>query len=266
VSTNGRRSTRISDRAGTVSSDREYADRGAIDVPNETSRLLELPRQEAIRRAAEGAVVVLPTASLEQHGEHLPIGTDSLLVEAVCLAAAARATRDVLVAPVLWTGFSPHHVRFGATVSLTSTTFSLVVHEVWAGLRAWAPTVLVVNGHGGNRGPLITLGVEHGLRSLSYFEVADEASQRLFPVDSGSPGHAGQLETSLSLALHPRLVGTPLERFEPIPAGDRMLLAPDMGVSGVLGDPSAGTRKAGEAFLDALAGGLADVLETLPPG
>jgi creatinine amidohydrolase len=235
------------------------------EVPNETCRLLDVPRQEALRRTREGAVVLLPTASLEQHGEHLPIGTDTLLVEAVCLAAAARATRDVLVAPVLWTGFSPHHVRFGGTVSLSSTTFSLVVREVWAGLRQWAPTVLVVNGHGGNRGPLITLGVETGLRSLSYFEVADEAAQRLFAVDSGSPGHAGQLETSLSLALHPQLVGRPLAQFEPIPSGDRMLLAPDMGGSGVLGDPAAGTREAGEEFLDALAGALAGLLETLPP-
>jgi creatinine amidohydrolase len=226
-------------------------------------RLASLPRQEAIRRAQAGAVVLLPVGALEQHGEHLPIGTDSLLVEAVCLAAAERAQRDVLVAPTIWTGFSPHHVRFGATVSLSSTVFSGLVREAWSGLCKWAPTVLVVNGHGGNRGPLITLAVETGMRFLSYFELADAASRRLFPVDGGSPGHAGQLETSLSLALHGQLVGEPSGAFEPIASGEHALLVPEMGESGVLGDPSAATPESGAAFLEEVTVALAQLIEGL---
>ena len=228
-------------------------------------RLAELPRQEATRRAQAGAVVLLPVGSLEQHGTHLPIGTDSLLVEAVCLSAAGRATRDVLVAPTIWTGFSPHHVRFGATVSLTSSVFADLVREVWSGLSEWAPTVLVVNGHGGNRGPLITLAVEHGMRFVSYFELADAASRGLFGVDRGSPGHAGQLETSLSLAIHEQLVGAPSGAFEPIAAGEHALLVPDMGESGVLGDPSAATAESGAAFLETVTVALARILEELEP-
>ncbi len=226
-------------------------------------RLATLPRQEAIRRASSGAVVVLPVGSLEQHGEHLPIGTDSLLVEAVCLAAAERAERDVLVAPTIWTGFSPHHVRFGATVSLSSTTFSAMVRETWAALSEWAPTVLVVNGHGGNRGPLVTLAVEVGMRFVSYFELADASSRRLFPVDGGSPGHAGQLETSLSLAIHEELVGAPMAAFEPIEVGEHALLVPEMGESGVLGDPSSATTHSGAEFLEEVTAALAHVLERL---
>jgi creatinine amidohydrolase len=226
-------------------------------------RLARLPRQDAIRRAGDGAVVLLPVGSLEQHGLHLPIGTDSLLVEAVCLAAAERAERDVLVAPTIWTGFSPHHVRFGATVSLSSATFTAVVRETWAGISEWAPSVLVVNGHGGNRGPLITLAVETGMRFLSYFELADASSRRLFPVDGGSPGHAGQLETSLSLVLHDELVGGPMAAFEPIAVGEHALLVPDMGESGVLGDPSAATAEAGAEFLEEVTVALAGLLERL---
>jgi creatinine amidohydrolase len=226
-------------------------------------RLATLPRQEAIRRARDGAVVVLPVGSLEQHGEHLPIGTDSLLVEAICLAAAERAERDVLVAPTIWTGFSPHHVRFGATVSLSSATFAALVRETWAGLSEWAPSVLVVNGHGGNRGPLITLAVETGMRFLSYFELADASSRRLFPVDRGSPGHAGELETSLWLAIHHELVGEPLAAFEPIAVSEHALLVPDMGETGVLGDPSAATLEAGAEFLEEVTVALAALLERL---
>jgi creatinine amidohydrolase/Fe(II)-dependent formamide hydrolase-like protein len=226
-------------------------------------RLATLPRQEAVRRARGGALVLLPIGSLEQHGEHLPIGTDSLLVEEVCLAAAARAERDVLVAPTIWTGFSPHHVRFGATVSLGSATFAAVVREAWAGLSAWAPSVLVVNGHGGNRGPLITLAVETGMRFVSYFELAEASSRRLFPVDGGSPGHAGELETSLSLAVHAQLVGDRHGPFEPIAAAQHALLVPDMGRSGVLGDPSAATAEAGAAFLEDVTVALARIADEL---
>ena len=87
-------------------------------------RLARLTRVEAGKRADEGAVCVVPVGSLEQHGEHLPVFTDSLLAEHVCLEAAARARCDVFVAPTLWTGFSPHHLRFGATVTLASATFT----------------------------------------------------------------------------------------------------------------------------------------------
>ena len=82
-----------------------------------------------------------------------PVFTDSLLAEHVCLEAARRARTDVLVTPPLWTGFSPHHLRFGATVTLSSATFAALVRETVESLRTWCARVLVVNGHGGNRGP-----------------------------------------------------------------------------------------------------------------
>jgi len=119
-----------------------------------------------------------------------------------------------------------------------------LVREAWQGLRGWAPTVLVVNGHGGNRGPLITLAVETGLRFVSYWELVGDEAAALFTVDGGSVGHAGQLETSLSLAAHHELVGEPAAAFEPVPAG-AALLVPDMGASGVLGDPHAADAQAG---------------------
>ena len=67
-------------------------------------RLSELSRAAAGERGRAGAVCLLPVGSLEQHGEHLPVGTDSLLVETVCLRAADLARRDAIVAPTVWTG------------------------------------------------------------------------------------------------------------------------------------------------------------------
>ncbi len=218
-------------------------------------RLGSLSRGELGRRIDSGAVVLLPVGSLEQHGEHLPVATDSLLVEALCLRVAERARpeRDVLVAPALWTGFSPHHLRFGATVSLSAETFLRLTGEVVRGLGAWAPRLLVVNGHGGNRGPLITLSLETGCPVVSYWEPAAAQIAAVFPGDA-SIGHAGEAETGMMLEAFPQLVGTPGSTFE-TPA-DAELLAPELGSSGVIGDPTAASATAGAAFLEAAATAL----------
>ena len=225
-------------------------------------RLAYLTRVEVAERAASGAVCLVPAGSLEQHGEHLPVFTDSLLAEHVCLEAARRARTDVLVAPPLWTGFSPHHLRFGATVTLASSTFAALVRETVASLRSWCARVIVVNGHGGNRGPLITLGVEDGVESLSYWElVAPTRLNALFPFDLGSVGHAGEFETSEMLAAFPALVGEPGFAHEPIMEQNAAFLVPDMGESGVLGDPRAATADDGRKVLDDVVAALVALLD-----
>jgi creatinine amidohydrolase len=213
-------------------------------------RLAHVTREEALARAAAGAVVLLPVGALEQHGAHLPVGTDALTVEAVCLRAAERAEDDVLVAPPLAYGFSPHHVRFGATVSLSLETFVALVREVVAALREWAPRVVVVNGHGGNRGPLTALALETGVEVASWWELVGDRLR-----DGGSVGHAGDTETSVMLALAPELVGEPAAGFE-LPA-DRDLFVVDLGESGVIGDPHAASAAAGAELLDLASAALA---------
>ena len=168
----------------------------------------------------------------------------------------------MLVAPPLWTGFSPHHLRFGATVTLASSTFAALVRETVASLRSWCARVIVVNGHGGNRGPLITLGVEDGVESLSYWElVAPTRLNALFPFDLGSVGHAGEFETSEMLAAFPALVGEPGFAHEPIIERNPTFLVPDMGESGVLGDPRAATADDGRKVLDDVVAALVALLD-----
>lgn len=225
-------------------------------------RLAQLTRVEANERARAGALCLVPTGSLEQHGEHLPVFTDSLLAEHVCLVAARAARTDVLVTPPLWTGFSPHHLRFGATVTLGGATFAALVRETVASLRTWCRRVIVVNGHGGNRGPLITLGVEEGVEALNYWElVAGDRLLELFPFDLGSVGHAGEFETSVMLEAFADRVGDPGLEHESIAVENAAFLVPDMGASGVLGDPRAGTAEAGRAVLDEVVAALVVLLD-----
>lgn len=225
-------------------------------------RLAYLTRVEVGERARAGAVCLVPAGSLEQHGEHLPVFTDSLLAEHVCLEAARRAKTDVLVTPPLWTGMSPHHLRFGATVSLAGATFAALVRETVASLRSWCGRVIVLNGHGGNRGPLVTLGVEDGVEAISYWELVRPARlNALFPYDLGSVGHAGEFETSEMMAAFPSLVGEPGFGFEPILEEGAAFLVPDMGESGVLGDPRAATADGGAAILEDVVAALARVID-----
>ena len=225
-------------------------------------QLAHVTRSELHERSAAGATCLLPIGSLEQHGEHLPLSTDTLLAHTVCLRAAELAERcDVLVAPPLWAGFSPHHLRFGATVSLSQETFLAVVREIARGLGAMFSTVVAVNGHGGNRGLLSSLTLELDLRVIDYWELAPDTARELFVGDGGSVGHAGELETSLVLAAAPDRVGTPAPDFVPCTPGERLLYAPDLGESGVIGDPHAASAESGAAFLEACSLALARLLD-----
>lgn len=229
-----------------------------------SNRLAELSRLEAGERGRAGALCVLPVGALEQHGEHLPVGTDSLLVETFSVRAASLARADVVVAPALWTGLSPHHVRLGVTVTIEPELLLELTRQIVRCLRQWFREVVIVNGHGGNRGWLGALALAEQAPFVNYWELVDtEELQRLFPVDLGSIGHAGQAETSAMLAVAPALVGAPSAAFEPVLRANDPFLLPEMGASGVLGDPAAASASAGERFAAAACEALAQLLDEL---
>ena len=107
-------------------------------------------------KARQDAIVILPIASLEQHGPHLPVEVDSMLGETVAARAARKVMargQQVVVLPVLWTGLSEHHMSFGGTVTLDFPAFSAVVEGVCRSvLRHGFKRVVLLNAHGGNEG------------------------------------------------------------------------------------------------------------------
>jgi len=174
--------------------------------------MIRLDRQpwREVRAAGErGAIAVLPVGSQEQHSEHLPMGTDTLLAEAVVDAAAGLLGGDgpeLVRLPALPFGHSPHHL-FAAAVSLSATTLLAVLDDALDSLvRSGFRRVLLVNGHGGND-EVVRLAVKRcalrsdvALGACSYWALAGPAEP------PQSPGHAGSFETSLLLAVHPELV------------------------------------------------------------
>src|SRR5499427_10955990 len=109
---------------------------------------------EALRaKAAANAIVVLPVASMEQHGPHLPVGVDTILCEGVCKAGSEKAAAEtaVVVAPTLWCGMAEHHMAFGGTFTFDIPTYRAVLLAFLRSLeRHGFKRVFIVNGHGGN--------------------------------------------------------------------------------------------------------------------
>ncbi len=187
-----------------------------------------------VRAAGAAGIALLPIGSQEQHATHLPMGTDTLLVEAVVDRALALLDEaDPPVAPLvrlpaLPFGHSPHHL-FAAAVSLSAGTLGAVLDDVLDSLATSGyRRIMVVNGHGGND-EIMRLAVKRfALRrevtaaACSYWTVTSGADDGGRP--EVTPGHAGWFETSLMLAAHPGLVRTPVPvrpPVEPPPLFDR---------------------------------------------
>ena len=228
----------------------------------------------------DGAVAVVPMGSIEQHGPHLPVATDTILVDAVAIAGAERAAEadvPVLVTPTAWLGSSPHHMALGGTLTGDVQTLQDGLGDVIeATIDHGFDRVLVVNGHGGNKAlvagiPRI-LGPEHptvDVRACTYFELPEpEDVAAVRESDPGGMGHAGEFETALLLHLRPELVD--MDAAEPAPSGGDMFgpSSPvagygEMGGTGVAGEPQLATAAAGAQFFEIATAALADVIEAM---
>lgn len=211
-----------------------------------------------------GCTVLVPVGSIEQHGPHLPLDTDSVIATAVAEAAAAALAEShayvgrFIVAPTITYGASGEHQSFAGTSSIGTDVLELVVVELVRSLRTWAGSVVFVNGHGGN-----VVALEAAVARLRQ-EGHDVSWQpcRTETVDA----HAGYTETSLMLHLDPTRV-----RLELAVAGNTRplrALVPAMleggvqavSLNGVLGDPAGATAQEGARVLRAMVREVVDHL------
>jgi creatinine amidohydrolase len=181
------------------------------------TRLLfaEMTRVEHRAIAAE-TTVVLPLGATEQHGPHLPAGTDFLTIDNLAQAAAARAASEIpiTVAPALPFGSSDHHLMFGATLSLRTETYYRVLIDLVRSLATDGyRRIFLLNGHGGNHELAqlaardVALELPVRIAAASYWTIAwDALVERKAHLGCRLPGHAGIFESSMMLALRPELV------------------------------------------------------------
>lgn len=238
----------------------------------------DLTRREIAALRDAGALVVVPTGAIEQHGDHLAVDTDTRLAETVTRLAAEQAgDTSVIVAPAVSFGFSPHHLAWPGTISLRLETYLAVLRDVAHSiLDAGFPRMLFVNGHGGNEAPLRALVGQlvtdgHAVGMVNYFSPSQAEWIALLQGQLPRAGHACEQETALSLALPqtseperaricsaiadlaPRLVqpwmadGATEDPITGAGAGWPPIF--QEGDCGYYGDPAAATQATGEATL-----------------
>lgn len=198
-------------------------------------------------------LVAVPLGSTEQHGPHLPAGTDTAIAGALA-DGLARQRDDLLVAPALPYGASGEHAGFPATLSLGTAAFELAVVELVRSMDLTARGVILVNGHGGNARPLADatrLLVAEGRRVLAWSPRRPRGS------DAGDL-HAGRMETSLMLHLAPDLVARGLAVAGPTPPLRDLIRhgVRPLSPSGVLGDPAGASAAEGAELLRTLVADL----------
>ena len=236
----------------------------------------DLTAGELAAKASAGALVVLPVASMEQHGPHLPVGVDSILCEAVCRRAAEAVGEEVpvVVAPTLWCGLAEHHMAFGGTFTLDIPTYlALLGCLVRSVARQGFKRLLIVNGHGGNMAALkaflpdLARASEAVIRITTYFELARLAFAEILE-DQGGVHHACEAETSMMMVAAPESVRReslpqatgPAHASAPPPGVERYRAFSEITASGVIGDARRSRPDKGEKLMVACRDAIAALL------
>jgi creatinine amidohydrolase len=211
--------------------------------------------------------IVMCFGAVEQHGHHLPFGTDSILGDELGRLLAERL--DAFRAPTMPVGCSRHHLAFPGTMSLEEETFHGIVADI---VHGWArhgfKRIILLPTHGGNFAPLATalerIGPIDGVKLVGITDLSVLVNATLglgaeFDIPSSEGGlHGGEWETSMMLAVRPELVH--MDRAVPGYTGDpqaglqRFLEqgADALSETGVIGDPRRASAERGRRYVDRL--------------
>jgi len=251
----------------------------------------ELSTTDFKKMKKDRVIAVLPLGSTEQHGPHMPVATDALVIEAVIRDVMGQLNDvDTIFLPTLWCTKSTEHINFPGTVLLTADTLMRVLHDISASVaRAGFKKFVMMNSHGGNSDLLAMAAREiRGATGMYTFVVDIMRLLAAFPPANLEPGaydiHAGYFETSVILARYPKLLegenwkgyGSDLKRgklaktFEGFkylrPQGfpvNVAWLTEDLTFDGVVGDPTYANAEKGEQDLQAQSHLVCEVLREI---
>ncbi len=230
----------------------------------------------AVAALSKNVPVVIPIAALEQHGHHLPVFTDSMLVGEITRRAEQQLHDRVLFSPVMWLGNSEHHLDFPGTMSASPRAYiDLLVDMIENFITHGFRRIVVINGHGGNNVPghqaLFEVRQRHRDRDdllllfSCYWALGGRPHEVDPSIEQQQMGHACEWETSMILALAPRLVGdyknaAPVDPRGPFDPVHRAWTTRDRSVAGHIGNPRVATAAKGETLLNVF---TADVVTLL---
>lgn len=236
---------------------------------------------------SRSTVVVLPTAAIEQHGPHLPVGTDSFIAEKISATLDAECNGRLLILPVQRIGCSEHHMAFAGSLTFTHEIFAAAVMEtIGSAVRHGYQRFLVLNAHGGNQsmgGVIAEKASQQWPQAevvfTSWWRPAAAKLKEIVEGEYPSVGHACEFETSLMLVIEPALVDMTLAQDDGIPqtapqlrgdllsGGSATLARPfDRATrQGVFGRPTLASAEKGQKILQCAVEALRSLIESCWP-
>jgi mycofactocin system creatininase family protein len=227
----------------------------------------ELAKSTSRQLQSTSPALIIPVGSVEQHGPHLPLDTDTRIATAVARSVADRLAErnesNWALAPAIGYGASGEHEGFDGTISIGTSALRLLLVEFGRSASRWASRLVFVNGHGGN--------VEALAAAVALLRYEGRDAGWVSCIAQDADAHAGHTETSVLLHISPTDVGVD----ERLPGNREPLtqLMPQLrrgGVAavselGVLGDPTTATAEEGERiYLEMVDGCLRRIVRWTP--
>jgi len=223
--------------------------------------------------------VIVPIAAIEQHGHHLPIFTDSMLIGEIVRRVELAMSDQILVTPLMWYGNSHHHLDFAGTLSCPPRVYldmlvGLVENLITHGFKR----ILMLNGHGGNDVPgkqaMFEVRQNHRHRNdllllfTTYWSLGTRPWEKMPEIQQREMGHACEWETSMILRINPSLVGD-YQSAEIIPPGNpftpasRAWITKDRSQIGHIGWPHLASAEKGEHLFRSFANDTQNLLDRM---
>lgn len=243
----------------------------------------ETMTREQLKSAADaGSVVVVTIGAMEQHGPHLPVHTDNVIMTTIGEASVTKASAHipVVLGPHIPFGYSPHHFLYAGAISLSvETLLQLLKDVVESVIKSGFKKIFLLNSHGGN-GEIIRIAMKdlheqystHYIGAASYWEVAQD-TLTVFKEknDVFDVGHAGQFETSIMMAVEEQYVdlaklqkGDPNRQEVALEFPAYVLLTPNNiweTMDGFSDDPTLATKQFGERIIQIVSDEVSNILQ-----
>jgi len=241
--------------------------------------LFEMTWEEVSEALEKTDIILISVGATEQHGPHLPLGTDVIQAREILRRAAEKLDDEgitVVVGPFITMGLSSYHMDFPGSVTLTPSTLSGLIKDVCRSMyRHGFRKFLLKISHGGNRNIVQVVAQELQdeladvkMISVYPYPVSYTIHEEILTSKGVGDGHGGEAETSRILAIHPSLVK--LDRAKPSPGAEHggagTVYAPIRSMKlrtefGSIGYPNHATKEKGDRVLEVMADFIRDVVK-----
>ncbi len=241
--------------------------------------LLQEMTWPAVAGLPKNTPIIIPIAALEQHGHHLPLFTDSMLLGEIVRRVELEMRDQALFAPLMWLGNSHHHMDFAGTLSAEPRCYldlllGLIDNFIFHGFNR----IFLINGHGGNDvpGKQATFELRQKYRDRNdllllfstYWSLGAQPHKTMPSLYQQEMGHACEWETSMILRIAPHLVGDyataqPVEPGNPFRPASRAWITKDRTVPGHIGWPNLASAEKGEHLFGEFAKDVRQMIERI---